>query len=1390
MKWSRVQVGVVAGCGLLGMALSVTPALGNGNVYVTRFWHDHQPIYWPDWNSNGSQNQRVQYAWDSIVLKPGQNFNGLSANQHPENNLTDIFGLDDRRSSYQGRPRDSLQTFGSSGGFAMSYSGSLIDNVRQLGGENQLGYGPGWWDGNRQARTWTTPSGSRRLDLVGFTYHHSLVPLLPKSVFRKELQIFKQAYWKAWNANSDLSDHSKGFFPTEMAFSTHLVDVLVDEGYEWSIVASHHLSRTCPTYFNYANPTGTWNIYSSPPNRADLLGPSPTTGWWYSEPNPGNAAWNVAPFAYQLHQARYVNPETGAEKNLYLVPSDDVLSYRYGYANEGIGKIGAFISPFATDPSRPVVVMPSTDGDNAWGGGFSSWMEATPQYFNESANAGYKPSTPQDFVNAAKANAPVTHIEDGAWIFPESDYGSPYFLKWIEPPLLGVGASNRFANTGTDFETPGFALKFYSYAPLMAGANWCETAEQIYKGENGANSVQAWRIQAPYDWNGNWSSPNVVELAWHIYLKGLDSGFNYYGGLGNDDEVKPALATKNAIEKLQSYMSTRLNQDQTPPTVLKPQRFPWNPGGWTFGWFNRFGSGTNLDFKKKMSTSEFYVWTHAYDVNGITSIVVKVRKDNDGVNTMANNQNETYAGGGEVGGWISIPMTKRELAKTRSALNAKAANGQIDYVVFDPAYWANPVIADYYFVRITDANVPAFRNKLLDYYIEAYDGRGNVHKSEIQHVFVEDDGGSGGPLPSEVSFTANPNGPNDCNPLTVTYKANGGILSNQAPLTLQYRFTNSGPFSAVAMTHQGGGTSTYTFATVPDNAPTLQVYFQNAGQTLTDNNFGNNYAVSIRDCDAPVGPSSVGFSNAPACSPVDVTYYPNAGGLASATQVLAHVGYNQWALVFPTQAMTKISNNVWRISLLPPEGATNLNLAFNNGAGTWDSNGGSNWTFALNACIPIPPPPGIVITNPPADAVVGNEVTVFTLKGTVGQGVVGLMVWSNSFNGATGLVSAVNPWLVANIPLGVGANTISVTGTNSGSSVVTNAADAGSQAAYNDGWQNGDNGGSGFGPWRFANTSGDGNQNGQFKAESSAVNIGLPAWGLYANSGNTANARRPLPAALGVGQALRVRMDNGFLNNGAGTGVALQNAASNTLWEFFFNGGDQNYSISGGSTDIGWTPGGLDIELTMSGPTSWISRITPLGGSTRTNAGNFSALPDMSATLFRAWNYNAGGGSDFDFFINGLQVTSPGGGGTISTGDTVVITRQAGITDTDGDGIPDSWEQTHFGSSTGATASADSDGDGAFNWEEYVADTVPTNTASVWTNRITQVVGLGETQLWVPAPTTNSRIYEAWYTTSLVEGAWVPMGFNQPGPANGAAFYFVVTNTGEIRVYRTGVVLP
>src|ERR1051325_9356216 len=66
-------------------------------------------------------------------------------------------------------------------------SGAMMKNGQIGGPPSQLGYGSTWYSGNRTARSWSTTGGKPRMDLVNFTYHHALAPLLSDETLEMEL---------------------------------------------------------------------------------------------------------------------------------------------------------------------------------------------------------------------------------------------------------------------------------------------------------------------------------------------------------------------------------------------------------------------------------------------------------------------------------------------------------------------------------------------------------------------------------------------------------------------------------------------------------------------------------------------------------------------------------------------------------------------------------------------------------------------------------------------------------------------------------------------------------------------------------------------------------------------------------------------------------------------------------------------------------------------------------------------------------------------------------------------------------------------------------------------------------------------------------------------------
>jgi len=209
---------------------------------------------------------------------------------------------------------------------------------------------------------------------------------------------------------------------------------------------------------------------------------------------------------------------------------------------------------------------------------------------------------------------------------------------------------------------------------------------------------------------------------------------------------------------------------------------------------------------------------------------------------------------------------------------------------------------------------------------------------------------------------------------------------------------------------------------------------------------------------------------------------------------------------------------------------------------------------------------------------------------------------------------------------------------------------------------NGSNGGSGFNPWVLNSTSTNATENGEFLGDSSDTgpgghaNINTPsngaAWGLYANSNQIASAVRPFSAPLQIGQTVSIDFENGFVqtNSPAGTvGLGLQDAGSTNRIEFFFVGGQSDYTLqtaSGADTGIGFTDTGLHVAFTLASANTMNVTVTGLNGNAASFTTNGIALegtPGSAISQIRLFDFNSGvpGAEDpnqYDAFYNNLNI--------------------------------------------------------------------------------------------------------------------------------------------------------
>lgn len=666
-------------------ALLFTSHISAQKIYTSYLWHMDQPVYWAEKSKDKPDSKQYVEESHRLKMSGGNRYTGSSVG-HPTNDLEEIFSKADRVNAYQQSPRDAVNSIRSltDAGAQLSISAGLMENIQSLGVKNQWGYSPTWMNPYKEAINWKTSDGFPRLDVVSFTWDHALSPLVSTRTLKK--QILAHQY----SSNKHYGHISKGYWPAEAAFSERIIQTLVECGIEWSVIPNSHLARTLSDYQHPFNING--NVEA--PNRADQV---PAVGTnWFDATIDGRGSRLAVPYSYQVHKAQYIDPATGTPYRIDVVPMCNYFSYVDGYSGANVGDVEAKIAPYSTT-ERPTLLLLAHDGDNAWGGGFSYYYEAVSGFTHAASQAGYKPTTIQQFLNDHPVPADaIVRVEDGAWVNAESDWGHPQFINWLWP---------LYSKNNYRFDPDGWTEDARNWAVITATENYVTMAEDLEGGNLRIDKIA----------DGG-TTATSAEKAWHFYFGGLNSGFMYYGK-AEDMEVKPSMTGNIAIGYAQEVIDAQPGVDHTPPSVFIPQRFPYNPGG--------TGFGPITGYQKVNYDNDFHVWTYAYDVSGLASVKLKYRLDNDGWNPIESIQNDTYAGGEEVGEWISIEMNRQPMKADPTG------DPELNFFIMPEAK------ADLCYAEIT-----GYKDVLIDYYVEATDAKGNVFSTPIQHVYVapvEDD---------------------------------------------------------------------------------------------------------------------------------------------------------------------------------------------------------------------------------------------------------------------------------------------------------------------------------------------------------------------------------------------------------------------------------------------------------------------------------------------------------------------------------------------------------------------------------------------------------------------------------------------------------------------------
>ncbi|HUR45851.1 MAG TPA: thrombospondin type 3 repeat-containing protein [Candidatus Saccharimonadales bacterium] len=197
------------------------------------------------------------------------------------------------------------------------------------------------------------------------------------------------------------------------------------------------------------------------------------------------------------------------------------------------------------------------------------------------------------------------------------------------------------------------------------------------------------------------------------------------------------------------------------------------------------------------------------------------------------------------------------------------------------------------------------------------------------------------------------------------------------------------------------------------------------------------------------------------------------------------------------------------------------------------------------------------------------------------------------------------------------------------------------------------------------------------------------------------------------------------------------------------------------SANVGW------INLGSGNPTNGIQYLNAAGTDFGVNQDGLGNLRGYAYGANIGWiNFENVGAPKVDLLTGKLSGYAYSANcGWISLSNASAFVQTDAIPrgpDSNGNGLPDAWERTYFGT-LGVNPNADADGDGMSNLQEYQAGTNPTNASD--SLRITRYSFASGGTLagltWTSVPT---RYYYIWRTPTLGPSTWTDSGLGLIAP--------------------------